>query len=93
MTEAPLVTRSSTTRHRWPALNAPSISFLVPYALASFRRITMPMPDCRLMAVAIGSAVYGTPQRRSNGEDEDDDPPATPAHARRHLPIAVRSSG
>lgn len=90
ITEAPLVTRSSTTRQRWPASKEPSISFFVPYALASFRRITMPMPDCRLMAVAIGSAVYGTPQRRSGA---DGPAPATPAHASRHLPIAVRSSG
>ena len=30
MTDAPLVTRSSTIRQACPALNAPSIAFLVP---------------------------------------------------------------
>jgi hypothetical protein len=66
MTEAPDVTKSSTHRQVCPASKAPSICFFVPYAFTSLRRINIGTSCARDMHVAIGKAVYGTPQMLSN---------------------------
>jgi hypothetical protein len=44
MTEAPLVTRSSTMRQRCPRLKAPSIAFFVPYSFTCTHALP---PACR----------------------------------------------
>lgn len=61
----PDVMISSTIKHESSCLNTPSINFFVPYALASLRRINMDTFCFTEMMVAIGRAVYGTPQIRS----------------------------